>query len=151
MTLALQGAAYALTWISITMTTFIIVYPEWRINDVEGEIVEVIRRTQGLWIKCAWFPAGNYQCEDFDIFFIDLPKAIIGARVCCILTLIILVISAILQPLGMECTKMPEMSAKRTLVFICAVASFVACVLLATGVSWYASLVVQDYDENRNR
>ena len=83
---ALQAAAYTLTWISIIMTTFVVVYPEWKINDVEGEIVEVIRRTQGLWTKCAWFPAGNYQCEDFDKFFIDLPRAILGARVCCILT-----------------------------------------------------------------
>lgn len=102
MTIALQGGAFTLTWITIGLTLFVIVYPCWRINDTEGEIVEVIRRTQGLWIKCAWFPQGNYNCEDYDRFFIDLPPAITGARVFTIVALLFLVIAALLQPFGMD-------------------------------------------------
>ena len=58
-------AGFGLAWLSLGLTITCIALPDWRVNDVEGEVVELIKRTQGLWVKCAFFPTGNWQCEDY--------------------------------------------------------------------------------------
>lgn len=139
---------FFLSFISISLTITTIALPDWRVNDVEGEVVELIKRTQGLWVKCAFFPTGNWQCEDYDRFFIALPGAITGARVFSILALIFQLVAICAQPMGMMCTTLvhpqqTQLKAKITLA--CGALSLVSAVCIGVAVSWYAALVVEDY------
>lgn len=143
-------AAFLLSWASMALTIVAIAIPDWRINDVEGEVVELIRRTQGLWTKCAFFPTGNWQCEDYDRFFIALPAAITGARVFSVLSLLMQVVGLIAQPFGMLCTTIPEtdgdkVKLKAKISIACGALSVLAGVCIGIAVSWYAALVVEDY------
>jgi len=146
-------AAFILSWASLALTIVAVAIPDWRINDVEGEVVELIRRTQGLWTKCAFFPTGNWQCEDYDRFFIALPAAITGARVFSVISLIFQVVCMVAQPFGMYCTRIPdgdgnEHEANKTKAKIsigCGALSILAGICIGIAVSWYAALVVEDY------
>ena len=50
--------------------------PFWRRNDLEGEVLESIRRSSGLWTKCTYLSTGNWNCDAYDRFFIGLPAAL---------------------------------------------------------------------------
>lgn len=144
----LKFLGFFLSFISLGLTIACIAIPDWRINDVEGEVVELIKRTQGLWVKCAFFPTGNWQCEDYDRFFIALPAAITGARVFTILGLVMQLVGIVAQPMGMMCTNLVEVSQPRLKAKITIAAgalSLLSAVCVGTAVSWYAALVVEDY------
>lgn len=146
---ALQFISFFISWLSLGLTIACIAMPDWRVNDVEGEVVELIKRTQGLWTKCAFFPTGNWQCEDYDRFFIALPAAITGARVFTILGLLFQLAGIIAQPFGMECTTVidphQKPGLKARIVICCGALSILSSVCIGTAVSWYAALVVEDY------
>lgn len=145
---SLKFLGFFLSFISLGLTIATIALPDWRINDVEGEVIELIERTQGLWVKCAFFPTGNWQCEDYDRFFIALPAAITGARVFSCLGLILQIVAIISQPFGMMCTTLVEpnqMKLKAKITIACGAAALLSAVCVGTAVSWYAALVVEDY------
>lgn len=144
----LKFLGFFLSFVSLGLTIATIALPDWRINDVEGEVVELIKRTQGLWVKCAFFPTGNWQCEDYDRFFIALPAAITGARVFSILSLVMQIISIVAQPLGMLCTTLVDHSQiklKAKITIASGALSLLSAICIGTAVSWYAALVVEDY------
>jgi len=145
---SLKFLGFFLSFISLGLTIATIALPDWRVNDVEGEVIELIKRTQGLWVKCAFFPTGNWQCEDYDRFFIALPAAITGARVFSVLALILQLVSIVSQPMGMMCTLLVEpnqQKLKAKITIACGAASLLAAICIGTAVSWYAALVVEDY------
>jgi len=149
---ALKGLAFLMSFMNLALTITTIALPDWRVNDVEGEVVELIKRTQGLWTKCAFFPTGNWQCEDYDRFFIALPAAITGARVFSCLSLVMQLFIVITSPFGMSCTNLPYgEKANRTkakLTILNGALSIVAAICIGTAVSWYAALVVEDYNRD---
>jgi len=151
----IEGVKFAglgLAWLSLALTITCIAMPDWRVNDVEGEVVELIKRTQGLWVKCAFFPTGNWQCEDYDRFFIALPAAITGARVFSVISLILQVLILVALPFGMLCTTIPENpdpagnhKTKATITIACGAMAILSAICVGIAVSWYAALVVEDY------
>ena len=142
-----QWVAYILCWISTILTVGCIALPDWRKNDVQGEVVETIIRTQGLWWKCTFFPTGNWQCDDYDRFFIALPTAVIGARVFCMLSAAFQLIILISVPIGMDCAHVIENDprTKHKIIMGSGFLSILAGVMVGVAVSWYAALVVEDY------
>lgn len=141
---------FLLGFISLALSITCVALPDWRKNDLEGEVVELIRTTQGLWLKCVFFPTGNWQCEDHDRFFIALPAAIIGARVFSVFSIIFQVVALMLGPFGMACTLfyMDAPRTKHRLVLFSGTLSILAGVFIGVAVSWYAALVVNDYSRD---
>jgi len=145
---ALKYVGFFLSFVSLGLTIACIAVPDWRVNDVEGEVVELIKRTQGLWVKCAFFPTGNWQCEDYDRFFIALPAAITGARVFSCLSLIFQIVAIVGQPFGMMCTTivpLEQTTTKAKITIGSGMLNILAGVCIGVAVSWYAALVVEDY------
>ena len=143
---AYKSISFVLAFANLGLTIAVISLPDWRINDVEGEVVELIKRTQGLWTKCSFFPTGNWQCEDYDKFFIALPNEIIGARVLTCLALAFQVFTVVLMPFGMYCTRFPEDNLVKTkITAFCSALSLISGIFLGTAVSWYAASVLEHY------
>ena len=46
-----QLVAFIMMVAASIMTICICVFPEWKVNDTQGEVIETIRRSQGLWIS----------------------------------------------------------------------------------------------------
>lgn len=54
----------------------------WRVNDIEGLVVENVRRSAGLWYKCTEEIANNkISCEDIEKFWAALPGPILCGRI----------------------------------------------------------------------
>ena len=51
--------------------------PEWRKNDMQGEVIEMQVRKQGIWWNCMFYSTGQWHCDDFDRFFIGLPGRVL--------------------------------------------------------------------------
>ena len=125
---------------------FITCFPEWRRNDPQGDLIETIVRTQGLWMSCISYPTGNFACEDFDRFFIALDSAIIGSRALCILACVLWLFALCCGIAGSSCTMVMTNGIKknRTMV-IGGILSIMAgaCVIIAC--SWYFARVLDSY------
>lgn len=93
-------------------------------------------------------PTGNFQCDDYDRFFIALPTPIIGARIFSCLSVSFQFIIVILVPFGMRCAHVFEQNVHRNqnkVILTCGFLEILSGMLLGSGVSWYAALVVEDY------
>ena len=51
---AMQVIGVFLTLICWALTFIACCLPYWRSNDIEGEVIETIRRSSGLWTKCTY-------------------------------------------------------------------------------------------------
>ena len=47
----LQMAGFIFSIVGTIMTIIICIRPEWKVNDTQGEVIENIRRSHGLWIS----------------------------------------------------------------------------------------------------
>lgn len=143
---AYKSMAFVLSTINIILTFICLTSDNWKINDVEGEVVESIKRTQGLWTKCSFFPTGNWQCEDYDKFFIALPAEIIAARILTVVSFVFQAFAVFLTPFAMYCTRFPDDNVvkARLMIFACG-SSFLSAITLGVGVSWFAAGVLADY------
>ena len=50
----IQLVGFVLMVAAAIMTICICVFPEWKTNDTQGEVIETIRRSQGLWISVSF-------------------------------------------------------------------------------------------------
>ena len=50
--------------------------PHWKQNDRSGQVMENIRRFEGLWEKCTSSAVGINACDQFDHFIIGKLKYI---------------------------------------------------------------------------
>merc|ERR1712135_208195 len=74
----LVGLAMSIIALALTMaSTFM---PEWRRNDPKDEIIESVIRHQGIWLRCLAYSTGQWQCDDYDAFFLGLPVQLQTAR-----------------------------------------------------------------------
>ena len=78
----IQLVAFVMMMAAAVMTICICVFPEWKTNDTQGEVIETIRRSQGLWISCMTMSSGHWQCDQYDQFFLGLPAPLQCARAC---------------------------------------------------------------------
>jgi len=140
---ALSGVAYPICWLCFITTIIMISLPQWQSNKTSGEVVEQLTKTQGLWVKCTYHPTGNWQCDNV-AYRGNLPAAVIGARIFCILGALFQFINLFIIPLGMDCTKTPEAATKRIIVFTTGVLAIAAGVVIGIAVSWYAALIQGD-------
>ena len=51
---AVQVICVFLSIIAFALTFIACCLPYWRSNDIEGEVIETIRRSSGLWTKCTY-------------------------------------------------------------------------------------------------
>lgn len=143
---AYKTLAFVLSFVNLGLIITCITLPDWRVNDVEGEVLEYSKRTQGLYTKCTFFATGNWQCEDYDKFFIALPTEIVAARVFTSLCLIFQILTWLSLPFGMYCVRLPDNELiKNKIILINSAFSILCSILIGTSVSWYASSILKEY------
>ena len=50
----LELLGFIFSTVGLVMTVVICALPEWRTNDVEGEVIESIKRSSGLWSRVSF-------------------------------------------------------------------------------------------------
>jgi len=103
-----QILALLLTMVTFVMILIACILPFWRRNDLEGEVIETIRRSSGnslgLWTKCTYLATGNWNCDAYDRFFIGLPRALQAARGLTIVSLFLGFCASVTSVVGLDCT-----------------------------------------------
>ncbi|XP_039273081.1 claudin-7-like [Styela clava] len=146
---SLQVCGYGVTIIGWLMAIITCALPSWRKNDLEGEVIESIIRTTGLWVRCTHQATGHWTCNDYDSFFLGLPVPLQGARATTCLAIAMGFIGLLLGTFGLDCTTVasdnPKMKAR--MVMIAGVCHVIAGVSLGIAVSWFAANVLADYQD----
>ena len=115
-----QLFGYLVSLIGMILTIVICARPNWRVNDLDGEVIESIRRSSGLWsrvsisfvenilkiLQCTYYNTGNWQCDQYDTFFLGLPAPLQVARACVCIALAFQGIASLAAFAGMECTNL---------------------------------------------
>lgn len=156
----LQLFSLILAFISTGMIIYIICSDRWAMSDIEGTVLEAVRRGNGLFYKCSLtFSDGKDACEDYDTFFVSLPPAILGSRILVSVGLFFGVLGTIFILLGGSFTSfMAEESDEKTTSFLWIATPTKAkvaigggiCMLLSfalnfTATLWFALLIVNNY------
>lgn len=100
----LQSIALFIVLLTTGANVFVTCSNVWMTNDIEGLVLESIRRTGGLFYKCTSEGNGKQACEDYDQFFVGLPTAFIIGRILMVSSVILSTFSLILGMLGASCT-----------------------------------------------
>lgn len=123
------------------------ILPYWRRNDLEGEVLESIRRSSGLWTKCTFLATGNWNCDAYDRFFIGLPAALQAARALTIIGILFNIIGTLSAVVGLDCTTIAadQPSSKYRCILIAGVLICISGLCIGIAVSWFAANVLYDY------
>lgn len=157
----IQLFGFLISLIGMIITIVICARPNWRINDLDGEVIESIRRSSGLWSRCTYYNTGNWQCDQYDTFFLGLPAPLQVARAGVCIALAFQGLASIAAFAGMECTNLiPSYEAadpegdnaiiKRKIMLVVGGCIIFAGVSLCIGVSYYAATVLQEYNGSNN-
>lgn len=145
---------FLLSICGLVMTIVACSLPEWKTNDMEGEVIESIRRSSGLWSKCTFYNTGNWQCDQYDKFFLGLPAPLQTARAGVCIALVFQGLAALAAFVGMDCTNLlpsdiPEIGGgnplKKKIMMAVGILNVISGVILCVGVSFYASTVLEEY------
>lgn len=148
---------FVLSIVGLIMTICICAMPEWKTNDVEGEVIESIKRTQGLWSKCTFYNTGNWQCDQYDTFFLGLSAPLQTGRATVCIALVFQGLATLAAFAGMECTVlipsyqgMPAENRriKKKIMIVVGALNIFCGVVLCVGVSYYAATVLEEYHGN---
>ncbi|XP_078491419.1 claudin-18 [Ciona intestinalis] len=124
---------YVIAFILEVVTVFL---PYWKRNDLEDTLNDSIVRHEGLWIRCQTFATGNWDCDDFNRFFLGLPTELQAARG---FSLSSLFISFIGISLAVAATVLSAKSLQNKLTIASGGVSMLAGLLIIAAVSWYAN------------
>jgi len=125
--------------------------PEWRKNDMQGEVIEMQQRKQGIWWNCMFYSTGQWHCDDFDRFFIGLPAELQTARALMIIACLMGFLGYVMSNFGLSCSSfMTDESgnptdAKNKVAITGAVCFGICALCTGVAVSYYAAVVVQDF------
>lgn len=157
----LQMAGFIFSIVGTIMTIIICIRPEWKVNDTQGEVIENIRRSHGLWISCMTMSSGHWQCDEHDQFFLGLPAPLQCARACVCLALAFQGMSLLISIAGLDCTNListypeddPEemhKNLKRKIMLAVGGINVFCGTLLAVGVSYYGATVLEEFYSYEN-
>ena len=138
----------------------------WRVNDIEGLVVENVRRSAGLWYKCTEEVNGQISCEDIEKFWAALPMPILCGRIFYIIAVGASGLSIIFLYIGCQFTsfyarknvlgfnkdanlyKYTAYEYKKKMFIVGGLLNFVSAVFIAITVIWYMVLVADQYFES---
>jgi len=144
---AMQVISLLLTILCFKLILLCCILPYWRRNDLEGEVIESIRRSSGLWTKCTFLATGNWNCDAYDRFFIGLPAALQAARALTIISLIFNLVGICTSIIGLDCTTVAadQPRTKHRCIMIAGGFVCVSGLCIGIAVSWFAANVLYDY------
>ncbi|XP_051966699.1 claudin-15-like [Xyrauchen texanus] len=123
----------------------------WRTQSKVDSVLTTSTTYEGLWLTCATNALGAIQCQRFKTV-LGLPVYIQTCRALMIMALILGFLSVILAILGLKCTKLGSTSeqTKGKMALAAGVLFILSGVCVLIAVSWYASRVIQEFNNPLN-
>lgn len=134
--------------IGCLMTCIAVGIPYWEKNDPEDTVNDNIIRHKGIWMKCVTYSTGNWECDDFNKFFLGLPAMLQAARGFGVTAIILGIAAAATIVLGMDSVPCGSDSkhTKRRIRMVAGAMSIIGGFCIIAAASWYANQIRLEYD-----
>lgn len=140
----------ATTFITLgTLLTCVAVgIPYWEKNDPEDTVNDNIVRHKGIWVNCVTYSTGNWECDDFNKFFLGLPAMLQAARGFGVTSILLGLVGCSAMVLGMDSVPCgsDNKSMKRRMRMVAGALSIIGGFCIIAAASWYANQIRLDYD-----
>lgn len=100
---ALQLGAVGLLAIGTLIAAIATLSNEWAQSDVKGEVLETIRRSWGLWMKCQHVSAGLNTCDHYDRLILGSPTELILSRAFMLIGVLLGTVGIVVMLAGADC------------------------------------------------
>ncbi|XP_029931029.1 claudin 15-like a [Myripristis murdjan] len=119
----------------------------WKVSTVSGSVIISQRQYENLWHSCAENSAGIAECRDFESL-LALPAHVQACRALMILSLLLGLGCIIVSLLGLKCIKIGSATeqSKAKIAVTGGILSILSGLCTMVAVSWYASRVVEDFN-----
>ncbi|XP_051943885.1 claudin 15-like a [Hippocampus zosterae] len=146
MSTAVEATGFVMCLLSWLLTGAALANDYWKISTVSGSVIISQRQFENLWHSCAENSAGIAECKDFESL-LSLPGHVQACRALMIVSLVMGLGSMVVSLLGLKCIKIGSAgdTSKAKMAVTGGILSILAGVCCMTAVSWYASMVVQDF------
>uniref|UniRef100_A0A452VJ79 Claudin n=1 Tax=Ursus maritimus TaxID=29073 RepID=A0A452VJ79_URSMA len=131
-------------WVGIIASTAL---PQWKQSSYAGDaIITAVGLYEGLWMSCASQSTGQVQCKLYDSL-LALEGHIQSARALMVVAVLLGFVAMVLSVVGMKCTRVGDSNpiAKGRIAISGGVLFLLAGLCTLTAVSWYATLVTQEF------
>ncbi|XP_028920459.1 claudin-19 [Ornithorhynchus anatinus] len=143
--LQLLGYFVALSgWVGIIASTAL---PQWKQSSYAGDaIITAVGLYEGLWMACASQSTGQVQCKLYDSL-LSLDVHIQTARALMVVSVLLGFMGVVVSVVGMKCTRVGDSNptAKDRVAISGGALFLLAGLCTLTAVSWYATLVTQEF------
>lgn len=119
---------------------------EWAKSDVQGNVIETMRTTWGLWMRCQQMSAGLNTCDHYDRLILGSPVELILSRTFMLLGVLAGVLAIAVGLAGADCaTVIKEPSKKKKTRCVAAIIGLSGgALILITGIL-IAIIIVKDF------
>ncbi|KAI4549688.1 hypothetical protein MG293_002018 [Ovis ammon polii] len=131
-------------WVGIIASTAL---PQWKQSSYAGDaIITAVGLYEGLWMSCASQSTGQVQCKLYDSL-LALEGHIQSARALMVVAVLLGFVGMVLSVIGMKCTRVGDSNpiAKGRVAIAGGALFLLAGLCTLTAVSWYATLVTQEF------
>uniref|UniRef100_A0A9L0J4V0 Claudin n=1 Tax=Equus asinus TaxID=9793 RepID=A0A9L0J4V0_EQUAS len=131
-------------WVGIIASTAL---PQWKQSSYAGDaIITAVGLYEGLWMSCASQSTGQVQCKLYDSL-LALEGHIQSARALMVVAVLLGFVGMVLSVIGMKCTRVGDSNpiAKGRIAISGGALFLLAGLCTLTAVSWYATLVTQEF------
>ncbi|XP_041109899.1 claudin-14-like [Polyodon spathula] len=142
--IGLELSGFALGILGLLGTLLATVLPHWRTTAFIGSnIITTVGYLKGLWMECAYFSTGTFQCEMYRSL-LALPPDLQAARAMMVISVVLSTLGCVISSIGMKCTVFMLRSTSKS-----QVAGAGGCCFLAAGfmclvpVSWTTNEVIR--------
>jgi len=142
----LQVAGFCMAVVALIMAMVTCMEPHWKQNDRSGQVMENIRRFEGLWEKCTSSAVGINACDQFDHFIIGLPRLLLAGRFFTCFGIVFLGFGALINIFGLSCIQTNQTDQMKAKVSVGAgFLVLLGSLSIGIAVSWYAAEVAQTW------
>lgn len=145
---ALQLGAIGLMILGSIIATIATLSNDWAKSDVSKEVLESVRRSWGLWMRCQHVAAGLNTCDHYDRLILGSPIELILSRAFMLMGVICGAISIALGLAGADCATVIKQPSKKKKTRC--VSGIIGCVggglILVTGIL-IAIIIVNDFHQ----
>ncbi|XP_015995469.1 claudin-19 [Rousettus aegyptiacus] len=131
-------------WVGIIASTAL---PQWKQSSYAGDaIITAVGLYEGLWMSCASQSTGQVQCKLYDSL-LALEGHIQSARALMVVAVLLGFVAMVLSVIGMKCTRVGDSNpiAKSRIAISGGALFLLAGLCTLTAVTWYATLVTQEF------
>uniref|UniRef100_A0A2I3GZK5 Claudin n=1 Tax=Nomascus leucogenys TaxID=61853 RepID=A0A2I3GZK5_NOMLE len=131
-------------WVGVIASTAL---PQWKQSSYAGDaIITAVGLYEGLWMSCASQSTGQVQCKLYDSL-LALDGHIQSARALMVVAVLLGFVAMVLSVVGMKCTRVGDSNpiAKGRVAIAGGALFILAGLCTLTAVSWYATLVTQEF------